>query len=148
MKKIIFCLAALLMLVACKQSDNATESENQNQSTEQATNEAVTDDGAWQKQTTLLSSKPMVVDFFATWCGPCKQLAPILEEVEKNHQGDVIFQRIDVDQKPDLAQEFGIQGVPTLLFITPTGEYQSLVGLQDAETIEGKIAELLNRSAK
>ena len=73
---------------------------------------------------------------------------PANKEVEKNHQGDVIFQRIDVDQKPDLAQEFGIQGVPTLLFITPTGEYQSLIGLQDAETIEGKIAELLNRSAK
>ena len=148
MKKIIFCLTALLMLAACKQSENQSVNENQNPSGEQATTQAAIDDSAWQKQSTLLASKPMVVDFFATWCGPCKQLAPILEGVEKNHQGEVIFQRIDIDQKPDLAQEFGIQGVPTLLFITPTGEYQSLVGVQDAETIEGKIAELLKRSAK
>ena len=90
----------------------------------------------------------MVVDFFATWCGPCKQLAPILDEIEKNHKGEVIFKRIDVDQEPELAQEFRIEAVPTLMFITPTGEYQTLMGLQEANVIEAKIANLLTRSAK
>ena len=64
------------------------------------------------------------------------------------HKGDVIFQRIDVDQEPELAREFGIEAIPMLMFITPKGEYQRLVGLQDAAVIEEKIAQLLNRSAK
>ncbi|MBQ3731619.1 MAG: thioredoxin family protein [Muribaculaceae bacterium] len=141
MKKVFFCLATVFLLTACAPSENKNQNQSQNDVT-------VTDDGNWAQQTTIMSSKPMVVDFFATWCGPCKELAPILDEVERNHQGDVIFQRIDIDQKMDLVQEFGIEGVPTLMFITPKGEYQMLVGLQDAETIEGKIAELLKRSAK
>ena len=144
MKKIFLCMIALVALVACNnKSENKSQGQNQN-STEAVT----TDDGNWAQQSTIQSSKPMVVDFFATWCGPCKQLAPVLDEVEKNHQGEVIFQRIDVDQEMDLAQEFGIRSVPTLMFITPKGEYQTLVGLQDAETIEAKIAQLLKRSKK
>ena len=143
MKKVIFCLTALLLLVACK----AETSEENNAVNEQVNATTAVADN-WAKQTTLLSSKPMVVDFFATWCGPCKQLAPILDEVEKNHEGEVIFQRIDVDQNTDLAQEFRIESIPTLMFITPEGEFQMLVGLQDAETIEAKIAELLKRSQK
>ena len=69
--------------------------------------------------------------FLCHWCGPCKQLAPILDEIENNHKGEVIFQRIDVDQKPELAQEFNIQAIPMLMFITPRGEYQTLVGQQE-----------------
>ena len=90
----------------------------------------------------------MVIDFYATWCGPCKQLAPILDEVEQNHKGDVIFKRIDVDQEPDLAQEFRVEAIPTLMFVTPKGEYQTIMGLQEAAVIESKIAELLTRSAQ
>jgi thioredoxin len=90
----------------------------------------------------------MVIDFFATWCGPCKQLAPILDEIEQRHKGDVIFQRIDVDQEPELAQEFRIESIPTLMFVTPKGEYQTLIGLQEAPAIEAKIAALLTRCAK
>lgn len=143
MKKIFYCLASLLLLTACAPTENKNQNKNQSQN-----DVTVTNDGDWAQQTTILASKPMVVDFFATWCGPCKELAPILDEVEQNHQGDVIFQRIDIDQKMDLAQEFRIQAVPTLMFVTPKGEYQMLEGVQDAATIEGKIAELLKRSAK
>ena len=145
MKKIIFCLTALLLLAACnkggKQDNNEATIQNE-------TPDAIADDGNWGQQSTILSDKPMVVDFFATWCGPCKMQAPILDEVEKNHQGEVIFQRIDIDQNMELAQEFRIEGVPTLMFTTPKGEYKMLVGLQDAETIEKEIAELLKRSQK
>jgi len=152
MKKFIYILAAVLMLAACD-NKNAQSSADVTSQQEEPQSKVVTasetdDNDGWRKQSTILSSKPMVVDFFATWCGPCKQLAPILEEIEQNHKGEVIFERIDVDEKTDLAQEFGIEAIPMLMFITPSGEYQTLVGLQSPEVIEEKIAQLLKRSAK
>lgn len=152
MKKIIICLTALLMFAACNnktenQANNGVEEENA-ATTEMTANPDDNGQGEWAKQTTIMSSKPMVVDFFATWCGPCKKLAPILDEIEKNHKGEIIFKRIDVDLESQMAQDFGIQAVPTLMFITPTGEYQTIVGLESAEVIEAKIAELLKRSTK
>ena len=88
MKKIIFCLTALLMLAAC---NNKTENQNENNAEGAATTESTMpvaspdDEGQteWIKQTTIMSSKPMVIDFFATWCPPCKDLTPILDEIEK-----------------------------------------------------------------
>lgn len=154
MKKIIICLTALLVFAACNnkaenQGNNGAEGENGTATTEMtdATDDKAEQDG-WKKQTTLMANKPMVVDLFATWCGPCKELAPILDEIEKKHKGEVIFKRIDVDQEPELAMEFGVEAIPMLLFITPEGEYQSVVGLQEPAFIEAKIAQLLEKSAK
>ena len=150
MKKTIFCLAAALMLASC--NNNAENREDSKVGEATAKNEmpvASPNDegqGEWIKQTTIMTSKPMVIDFFATWCGPCKQLAPILDEIEQKHKGDVIFKRIDVDAEPELAQEFRVEAIPTLMFVTPKGEYQTLMGLQEAGVIESKIAELLTRS--
>lgn len=153
MKKLILCLTALLVLAACnnksEQNDDQTSAANEAAQSEMPV--ASPEDegqGEWIKQTTIMTSKPMVIDFFATWCGPCKELSPILDQIEQNHKGDVIFKRIDVDQEQELAQEFGIQAIPTLMFITPKGEYQTLLGLQPAEVIEGKISELLKHSGK
>ena len=155
MKKFFYCLTALIALAAC--SSNNSEQNNDSDATanenvtEQVETPAITPDESqdgWGKQSTIMSAKPMVVDFFATWCGPCKQLEPILEEIEKNHQGEIIFQRIDVDKEPGLAQEFRIEAIPMLMFITPDGEYQTIVGLEKPEVIEAKIAELLKRSTK
>ena len=153
MRRIIFCLAAVLMLAACNNktdNQNNVNTGNESAMTENTMPVASPDDEGqteWIKQTTIMSSKPMVIDFFATWCGPCKQLEPILKQVEENHKGDVIFKRIDVDQETGLAQEFGVQSIPMLMFVTPKGEYQTIVGLQPASVIEAKIAELLTRSA-
>ena len=154
MKKIIFCLTAMLVLAACNNKTENQEGNNANDINNEAAQSempvASPDDegqGEWIKQTTIMSAKPMVIDFYATWCGPCKELAPILDEIEKNHKGDVIFKRIDVDQEPALAQEFRVEAIPTLMFVTPKGEYQTIMGLQEAAVIEAKIAELLTRSA-
>ena len=137
-----------MALVACNNNKNESQNEESNEAqTEAIAPEEDSQDG-WMKQTTLLSSKPMLVDFYATWCGPCKQLVPVLEELEKKYKDEVIFQRIDVDQNPELAQEFNIQAIPMLMFVTPKGEYQTLVGYQDASVIEAKIAELLKHSKK
>ena len=83
-----------------------------------------------------------------TWPHKGTDWAPILDEIEQNHKGEVIFKRIDVDQEPALAQEFNIEAIPLLMFITPKGEYQTLMGLQEPAVIEAKIAQLLNRSSK
>jgi len=152
MKKFIIALTALMLFTACNNTSNQNGNVDQStQAIEDNTAEASPSNqgqGNWSKQSTIMSSKPMVVDFFATWCGPCKELAPILEEIEQRHKGDVIFKRIDIDQESDLAQEFNIQAVPTLMFIAPNGDYQSMVGLQSPIDIEAKIAELLNHSTK
>ena len=153
MKKIFFCLMAVLMLAACgnktAKQDNDVAVGEENAKSEMpvvtADDEGQTE---WIKQTTIMTSKPMVIDFFATWCGPCKELSPILDEIEKKHKGDVIFRRIDVDQEPELAQEFNIQGVPTLMFVTPKGEYQTMLGVQSPEDIEAKISALMKRSGQ
>lgn len=155
MKKIILCLTAMLVLAACNNKTENQEGSNANGINNEAAQSempvASPEDegqGEWIKQTTIMSAKPMVIDFYATWCGPCKELAPILDEIEKNHKGDVIFKRIDVDREPELAQEFRVEAIPTLMFVTPKGEYQTIMGLQEAAVIEAKIAELLTRSAE
>ena len=155
MKKILFILTAVLMLTAC--NNNSSEQSNKSADIGMTTkkDQSLNRDGlrgqgqdGWQKQTTIMTTKPMVVDFYATWCGPCQQLTPILDKLEKNYKGKVIFRRVDVDKDPDLAQEFRVESIPLLVFITPKGEYQTLLGLQDQAVIESKIADLLNRSAK
>ncbi len=153
MNKVFICLTALLLLAACNNTSehNNSEAGSGNDTVQTGTTTTPTDEtgqGNWSKQNTLLGSKPMVVDFFATWCGPCKELAPILDEIEQNHQGEVIFKRIDVDQDPDLAQEFSVEAIPTLLFVAPNGDYQTIVGLAKPQEIEGKIAQLLQHSGK
>ena len=145
MKKIIICMAALLIaLTACTNKSERSNDAIQSEASE--TPNDVENQGNWLKQTTFRTNKPMVVDFYATWCGPCKELAPILDEAEKNHDGEIIFKRVDVDQEAELALEFNIDAIPVLMFITPAGEYQTLVGLQSPEVIEAKIQELLQRS--
>ena len=154
MKKFLFIVAIVMMVASCNNraeqnqaEETVTNEMTQDEATAEAASEAGQDDG-WMKQSTIMSAKPMVVDFYATWCGPCKELAPILDEIEQHHKGDVIFERIDIDQKPALAQEFHIEAIPMLMFITPEGEYQTIVGVEKPAVIEAKIAELLTRSAK
>ena len=77
-----------------------------------------TDSQAWKYEGT----KPAIVDFFATWCGPCKALSPVLEELAKEYGDRLVIYKVDVDQERELAGAFGVRSVPTLLFIPADGE--------------------------
>ena len=68
------------------------------------------------KDEVLNSDMPVVVDFFATWCGPCKMIAPILDELSSEYEGKAKIVKVDVDQSKELAIEYGIRSVPTLIF--------------------------------
>ncbi len=83
----------------------------------------------------VASANIALVDFFATWCGPCKMIAPVLAEVE-NEQSDVSVFKIDVDQNPDLADRFAIEAVPTLLFFKKGELIKKKTGLYPKDALE------------
>lgn len=68
--------------------------------------------------------KPAIIDFHATWCGPCKQLAPTLKALAAEYGEDIYIYKVDIDQEPDIARAFGIRSVPSLLFIPHEGAPQ------------------------
>ena len=92
----------------------------------------------------IASGKPVMVDFGATWCGPCKALAPRVEELEKEYEGRVMIGTADVDECSDLAAKFRIRNVPTVLFFKGSDQpVDKSVGLVAKETLAEKLNALL-----
>jgi thioredoxin 1 len=88
-------------------------------------------------ETSVISSaSPVLVDFTATWCGPCQRLAPTLETLAKEFDGKVTFVKLDIDESPSIAEQYGIEGVPTLMFFKGGEPVDRIVGLQPKPSIE------------
>ena len=80
--------------------------------------------------------RPVVIDFYATWCHPCKMMSPIVEQLVKQYAGKVDFYKVDIDQEPELASVFGIQSIPTFLFIPMKGKPTAQMGMMEKEEME------------
>lgn len=87
--------------------------------------------------------RPAVIDFYTTWCGPCKMMAPIVEETAKAYAGKVDFYKVDIEKEQELAQTFGIQSIPTFLFIPAKGKPTMQMGAMSKETFEKMVDENL-----
>ena len=87
--------------------------------------------------------QPLVVDFWATWCGPCRMVAPIIEELSKEYDGKVVIGKCDVEDNEDIAAEFGIRNIPTILFFKNGEVVDKIIGAQPKAKIEEKIQTLL-----
>lgn len=87
--------------------------------------------------------KPMVLDFWATWCGPCKKIGPIIEELANEYEGQVIIGKVDVEEAEDLTAEFGIRNVPTVIFIKNGEVVDKSVGAATKAVLEEKVKALL-----
>ncbi len=87
--------------------------------------------------------KPAIIDFYATWCGPCKATAPILDELANDYAGKIDIYKVDVDQQQELAALFGVRSIPSLLFIPKEGKPQMQVGAMNKQQFEAAIKSTL-----
>ena len=86
---------------------------------------------------------PLVVDFWATWCGPCRMIAPIVEELAKEYDGKLVVGKCDVEEADDVAMEFGIRNIPTILFFKGGKVVDKLVGAVSKAKLQEKFEALL-----
>ncbi|SMO33602.1 thioredoxin [Saccharicrinis carchari] len=86
---------------------------------------------------------PAILDFYADWCGPCRQIAPILKELQKEYEGKVQVFKVDTDKEKELAAVFGIRSLPTLVFIPLNGQPQAVMGARPKAEFEKMVSEVL-----
>lgn len=91
----------------------------------------------------IKESKPTLVDFFATWCGPCKMMHPILEKLKEKVGDSVSIIKIDVDRNQELSAQFGVQSVPTLIIFKDGEVKWRAAGVHSAEDLEAKLKEFI-----
>ncbi len=86
---------------------------------------------------------PLVVDFWATWCGPCRMVAPIISEMAEKYDGKIVVGKCDVEECDDLAAEYGIRNIPTILFFKQGEVVEKLIGAQSKEKFDEYFKKLL-----
>lgn len=151
MKKLFLGILSLgaIVFMACSgnASNNASESEIKEDTTllAQATTSESADYKIVDGKIMPVNNRPMLVDFSATWCPPCRQLKPIFEALKEEYKGKIDFVTIDVDEQPSLSTTYGVQSIPTILYINPSGDVLSrTIGFHSREELKADISQQFN----
>jgi thioredoxin 1 len=95
------------------------------------------------EETVLKNSLPVIVDFWAPWCGPCRMVAPILDKIAKEQEGKLIIAKVNTDENPDFATRYGVQGIPTMLFVSQGKVVHRQVGAMPEKMLREVLAQFL-----
>ena len=106
-------------------------------------NEPIHVTDATYEQTVLNSQTPVIVDFWAPWCGPCKMVAPILDKFAKEYEGKLSVAKINTDENPEWMMKYGIQGIPTMLFVANGKIVHRQVGALPERMLRDTVAQFL-----
>lgn len=141
--RFIMCVAVGVLLMfganSCENKKNDSASESSKEKTEKSENSDNSGD------VNAKSDKLVLIDFYATWCGPCKTMAPIVKEMEEKYGDNLEFRKVDIDEDPELAEKYRIDAVPTFVILSTTGEeIDRIVGALDAERMDETLWEIIN----
>ena len=155
MRKIIFAsLILALTFLACSGKNNEKKTDEKNQSKEVKKTGTIhltkteflakvanfeSNPSSWK----YLGDKPCIIDFYASWCGPCKTIAPILEDLSKEYEGQIYIYKVNTEEEQELAAAFGIRSIPTILFCPMGGAPQMSQGAMPKESFKKAISEIL-----
>jgi thioredoxin len=150
MKKIILFAAIIISLIVSNctagNPDKKTKNSEMNPVVIQLTNETFKKlvfnydlNKVWKYE----GVKPAIIDFYADWCPPCRQLSPLVEELAKEYDGKIVVYKVNTDQEKGLAQSLGVTSLPTLLYIPAKGKPQFTMGLIPRDTLVKMINEVL-----
>lgn len=140
MKKIILAIAVIAsgFFFSCKGEAKGTKDLVNEENIEMAPNEVAEEpilkivDGKIKPE----NGRPMIVDFSASWCPPCRQLKPIFEKLAEDFKGRIDFVTVDVDENPELSQAYGVQSIPMMVFLNKDGQIQNtIVGFQNRDQL-------------
>lgn len=149
MKKVYVAIMALsLLAVSCGSGTNKKTKNKDDMKTIQLTlkdfNEKVYDLNQEGDDWKYLGDKPAIIDFYADWCGPCKMVAPILEELAEEYDGQIYIYKVDTEKERDLAAAFAIRSIPSLLFIPADGSQPQMArGAMPKKDLKEVIDEVL-----
>lgn len=93
----------------------------------------------------LKNDIPVIVDFWASWCGPCKMMGPVFEEISKEYEGKLKFAKVNVEENQDLASENNVMGIPCLIIFNEGKEFDRIVGYAPRDELKNKIDEILGK---
>jgi thioredoxin 1 len=100
------------------------------------------DSNNWEQEV-LQADKPVLVDFWAAWCGPCKMVGPVVESLAEENAGKIAVGKVNVDENRDLAVKYGVRGIPTLAFFQDGQEVKRIVGAQGKAQLQKAIDEVI-----
>ncbi|MDA4121410.1 MAG: thioredoxin [Thaumarchaeota archaeon] len=103
-------------------------------------------EGSRFQQEVVKSEKPVVVDFYADWCGPCKIIEPIMNQLSKEYDGKVKFVKVDTDANQELAMQFGIMSIPTVMFFAKGKVEDIVIGAVPPAVLKSKLDSLLKKA--
>lgn len=144
--------AALIFFLICGCTSSTSTEENKNSTSFEKgkpikLDKALFLENVWnyEESTTWkhIGEKPAIIDFYADWCGPCKRIAPIIDEMAEKYQDDIVVYKINTDEQKELAAVFKIRSIPSIMFIPKNGQPQMTRGALPKQTIEKIVNELL-----